>query len=471
MALKTVSGQAGKRAAGGQAGTNKKRSGQRLPAAARQLLEQIEAKTAVGGVLGLGYVGLPLILNIVKRGYRGLGFDIDQVKIDKLFQGKSYIEHFPDEQIREMLDTGRFDATSDFSRTGEADVISICLPTPLDHNRQPDLAAIRNSMTAMAPHLRPGQLVILESTTYPGTTDEVLEPILESHGLKVGEDLFLAFSPEREDPGNPKYSAANIPKVLGADTDASREVAAAYYGRLFDRIVPVSSTRVAEMTKLLENIYRCVNIALVNELKLLSQRMGFDIWEVIDAAATKPFGFQPFYPGPGLGGHCIPIDPFYLSWKALAYDFSTRFIDLAGEINTRMPYEVVERTAQALGESGRTLKGSHILVLGVAYKKNVDDIRESPALKVIKLLKDRGAEVSYYDPHVPVFRSERHGELPAKSLRGLSPQALREADAVLILTDHDKVDYEKVVKNARLVIDTRNATKNVRRGREKIVLA
>jgi len=442
----------------------------RLPAAAQELLRKIETKQAVCGVVGLGYVGLPLILNIDENGFRSLGFDIDQVKVEKLLAGQSYIEHFPDAMIRRLVENGRFSATSDFSRTAEADTISICLPTPLDRNRQPDLTAIRNSMEEMTIYLRPGQLILLESTTYPGTTEEVLRPIIERSGLTVGEDVFLAYSPEREDPGNPKYGAANIPKVLGAVTPACHAVAAAYYGRLFN-VVPVSSCRAAEMTKLLENIYRCVNIALVNELKLLSERMGINIWEVIDAAATKPFGFQPFYPGPGLGGHCIPIDPFYLSWKALEYDFSTRFIDLAGEINTRMPYEVVQSADRALEEHGKTLKGARILVLGVAYKKNVDDIRESPALKVIHLLKDRGAAIAYFDPHVPFFRSERHGELPAQSLKALTPNALREADAVLILTDHDDVDYDKVVRHAQLVIDTRNATKGVQRNREKIVQA
>jgi UDP-N-acetyl-D-glucosamine dehydrogenase len=442
-----------------------------LPAAGRELLDKIEGGRAVCGVVGLGYVGLPLILLINRKGFRSLGFDIDPRKVAKLKAGKSYIEHFPDAAVAELVAGGRFDATTDFSRAAEADTLSICLPTPLDRNMMPDLTAIKTTMGAMAPHLRAGQLVILESTTYPGTTEEVLQPILESGGLRVGRDIFLAFSPEREDPGNPKYSAANIPKVVGAVTPACRELVMAYYGRLFERLVPVSSCRAAEMAKLLENIYRCVNIALVNELKLLSQRMDINLWEVIDAAATKPFGFQPFYPGPGLGGHCIPIDPFYLSWKAREYDFTTRFIDLAGEINTRMPYEVVERTVAALGERGRVIKGARILVLGVAYKKNVDDIRESPALKVIHLLKERGAEISYYDPHVPFFRSERHGELPARSLKKLTPGALHAADAVLILTDHDAVDYGAVVRHARLVVDTRNATRAVKAGRSKIVMA
>ena len=449
----------------------KKTGSAQLPVAARRLLEKIESREAVGGVVGLGYVGLPLVLLIDRRGYRSLGFDIDPRKVKSLLAGRSYIEHFPDEAIATLVGGGRFDATTDFARAGDADAISICLPTPLDRNMQPDLGAITQTMGAMAPHLRPGQLVILESTTYPGTTEEVVLPILERSGLKVGRDLFVAYSPEREDPGNPKYSAANIPKVIGAVTPACRRAALAYYGALFERLVPVSSCRAAEMTKLLENIYRCVNIALVNELKLLTQRMGIDIWEVIEAASTKPFGFQPFYPGPGLGGHCIPIDPFYLSWKAREYDFSARFIELAGEINTRMPYEVVERTVEALGQRGKSARGARVLVLGVAYKANVDDIRESPALKVIGLLRERGARVSYYDPHVPFFRSERYGELPARSLRSLTPRALAAADAVLILTAHDAVDYEMVCRHARLVVDTRNATRRVRRGRHKIVLA
>lgn len=443
----------------------------RVPPAARRLLEKIESREAVGGVVGLGYVGLPLVLLIDRRGYRSLGFDIDPEKIKRLLAGRSYIEHFPDEAIAALAGGGRFEATTDFSRAGEADAISICLPTPLDRNMQPDLDAIIKTIRAMTPHLRPGQLIILESTTYPGTTDEVLLPLLEQSRLKVGRDLFLAYSPEREDPGNPKYSSANIPKVIGGVTPACRRVAVAYYDALFEALVPVSDCRVAEMTKLLENIYRCVNIALANELKLLSQRMDINIWEVIEAAATKPFGFQPFYPGPGLGGHCIPIDPFYLSWKAREYDFSARFIELAGEINTRMPYEVVERTVEALGRRGRAVKGARILVLGVAYKKNVDDIRESPALKVIGLLKERGAKISYYDPHVPVFHSERYGKLPARSLTSLTPKALRAADVALILTAHDAVDYATVCRHAPLVVDTRNATRGVRRWRNKIVLA
>jgi len=449
----------------------KKAAPHTLPPPARKLLEKIERREIVAGVIGLGYVGLPLVLLINEKGFRGLGFDIDPAKVEKLHAGRSYIGHFPDSMIADLVATGRFEATTDFARAGEADTLSICLPTPLDRNMQPDLGAIRQTMGAMAPHLRPGQLIILESTTYPGTTEEVLLPILEQSGLKVGRDLFLAYSPEREDPGNPRYSARNIPKVIGAVTPVCRKVALAYYGKIFDRLVPVSDCRTAEMTKLLENIYRCVNIAMVNELKLLTQRMGINIWEVIEAAATKPFGFHPFYPGPGLGGHCIPIDPFYLSWKAREYDFATRFIELAGEINTRMPYEVAERTVEALGRRGKAAKGARILVIGVAYKKNVGDIRESPALKVIHLLRERGAKISYYDPHVPFFRSERYGELPARSLKKLTPKVISGADAVLILTDHDAVDYDELVRHASLVIDTRNATRNIRHGRGKIVLA
>jgi UDP-N-acetyl-D-glucosamine dehydrogenase len=339
-----------------------------------------------------------------------------------------------------MRQSGRFEATADFSRIGEADTLSICVPTPLDAMHEPDLTAVRTTCEEIVPFLRPGQLVILESTTYPGTTREVMMPILERSGLKVGENLFVGFSPEREDPANPKFMAKSIPKVVGANDPASRRALETFYGSVFERIVPVSSCEVAEMSKLLENIYRCVNIALVNELKLLSERMGINIWEVIEASATKPFGFQAFFPGPGLGGHCIPIDPFYLSWKARQFDFSTRFIELAGEINARMPYEVVERVVRALNDRGVAAKGARVLVLGVAYKKNVDDIRESPALKVIELLNERGAVVTYYDPHVPRFVSERHGELPAEPLDELTDAALRDADAALILTDHDAVD-------------------------------
>ncbi|MCX7044689.1 MAG: nucleotide sugar dehydrogenase [Candidatus Sumerlaeota bacterium] len=437
----------------------------------KMFLEKVRSKKAVAGIVGLGYVGLPLTQLFVDKGYKVLGFDIDPVKVNALMKGRSYIEHIPAKGIARMVRSGMFEATTDFSRIGEVDAVSICVPTPLDKMREPDLTAVSETCKSIAPNLRPGQLIILESTTFPGTTQEVMVPILERSGLKAGRDFFAAFSPEREDPGNPKFSARNIPKVVGANDAASRAALEALYGAVFTQIVPVSSCEAAEMSKLLENIYRCVNIAMVNELKLLCQRMGINIWEVIEAAKTKPFGFQAFYPGPGLGGHCIPIDPYYLSWKARAYDFTTRFIELAGEINTSMPYSVVERAVRVLNDRGVKVKGARILVLGVAYKKNVDDIRESPALKVIELLDERGLKVTYHDPHVPHFRSERHGELKASPLPKLTDAALRAADAVMILTDHDAFDYPRIVKVACCVIDTRNATKAVTKGREKIVLA
>ncbi|MGB8096459.1 MAG: nucleotide sugar dehydrogenase [Terracidiphilus sp.] len=434
-------------------------------------LEKVERRTLRPGVVGLGYVGLPLTQLFANRGFRVIGIDIDSNKTTRLMRGESYIRHIPSAAIAEIVAQDRLMATADFSRASEADTLSICVPTPLDDMRQPDLTAVRTTVESLAPHLRPGQLVILESTTYPGTTTEVVIPILKKTGLKIGEELFVGYSPEREDPGNPNFTAQTIPKVVGANDPASRQALEAFYGAAFDTIVPVSSCEAAEMVKILENIYRCVNIALVNELKLLSQRMGLNIWEVIDAARTKPFGFQAFYPGPGLGGHCIPIDPFYLSWKARQYDFSTRFIELAGEVNTAMPYEVVARVGEYLNARGVASTAARLLVLGLAYKKNVDDCRESPAIKILKLLADRGYSIVYFDPLVTGYVSHRYGGLPGTELSALTDTDLKEADAVLLLTDHDAFDYERIVRLSRLVIDTRNATKGVRANREKIVLA
>jgi len=443
-----------------------------VPAAALSgFLEKIERKTLRAGVVGLGYVGLPLTELFANRGFRVIGIDIDRTKTERLMRGESYIRHIPSAGIAEILKKDLLVATADFSAASEADTLSICVPTPLDRMRQPDLTAVRTTVESLAPHLRPGQLVILESTTYPGTTREVVLPILERTGLKIGEELFVGYSPEREDPGNPHFTAQTIPKVVGANDPASRKALEAFYGAVFDSIVPVSSCEAAEMVKILENIYRCVNIALVNELKLLSQRMGLNIWEVIDAARTKPFGFQAFYPGPGLGGHCIPIDPFYLSWKAREYDFSTRFIELAGEVNSGMPYEVVARVGEHLNARGVASKSGRLLVLGLAYKKNVDDCRESPAIKILKLLADRGYSVTYFDPLVTGYVSHRYGRLPGTELAELTDADLESADATVLLTDHDAFDYERIVRRSQLVIDTRNATKNVKAHREKIVLA
>jgi UDP-N-acetyl-D-glucosamine dehydrogenase len=434
-------------------------------------LEKVERRTLRPGVVGLGYVGLPLTQLFANRGFRVIGIDIDSRKPERLMRGESYIRHIPSAAIAEIVERDRLLATADFSVASQADTLSICVPTPLDAMRQPDLTAVRTTVESLAPHLRPGQLVILESTTYPGTTTEVVIPILEKTGLKIGEELFVGYSPEREDPGNPNFTAQTIPKVVGANDPASRKALEAFYGAAFDTIVPVSSCEAAEMVKILENIYRCVNIALVNELKLLSQRMGMNIWEVIDAARTKPFGFQAFYPGPGLGGHCIPIDPFYLSWKARQFDFSTRFIELAGEVNTAMPYEVVARVGEFLNARGVASKSARLLVLGLAYKKNVDDCRESPAIKILKLLADRGYSIVYYDPLVTGYVSHRYGSLPGTELTVLADADLKGADATLLLTDHDTFDYERIVRLSQLVIDTRNATKNVRTDRDKIVLA
>ncbi|HEX8980620.1 MAG TPA: nucleotide sugar dehydrogenase [Parasulfuritortus sp.] len=417
------------------------------------LLGKIRDKTAVIGIVGLGYVGLPLALRYGEAGFRVLGIDIDPAKVDDLAQGRSYIEHIPAEAIRAANGRG-LACTTDFSRAAEADALIICVPTPLDHHREPDLSFVLDTTDALVPHMRPGQILSLESTTYPGTTDEELLPRVEARGLKVGQDVFLCFSPEREDPGNPDFVTRTIPKVCGGATPACLEVALALYGQAIDRVVPVSSTRAAEMTKLLENIHRAVNIGLVNELKMVCDRMAIDIHEVIRAAATKPFGFVPYWPGPGLGGHCIPIDPFYLTWKAREYGIHTRFIELAGEVNSHMPEWVMAKVADALNERGKSIKGSKVLVLGIAYKKNIDDTRESPSVELMALLRAKGAEVAYSDPHVPVFPKKREYSFDLKSVP-LTSETVAGYDLLLLATHHDAFDYAMLGRHAKLIVDTR----------------
>jgi UDP-N-acetyl-D-glucosamine dehydrogenase len=423
-----------------------------------ELLANFKARRARIGIVGLGYVGIPLALTAAKAGFKVLGFDIDEPRVDQINRGESFIKHIPAELISESVKDKQFEATADFDRLGEPDAILICVPTPLTKYREPDLSYVENTARAIAPRLRKGQLVVLESTTYPGTTDEILKPIFESTGLKSGVDFFLAFSPEREDPGNPDFGTSTIPKVVGGDGPDALAIAEALYSQLIVKTVPVSSTATAEAVKLTENIFRAVNIALVNELKVVYAAMGVDVWEVIDAAKTKPFGFMPFYPGPGLGGHCIPIDPFYLTWKAREYDIATRFIELAGQINTRMPYYVVNKLAEAVDRSGKAFTGSKVLMLGIAYKKNVDDMRESPSLKLIELIEARGAHVDFFDPYIPVIPMTReHAELAGRRSVSLDAKTIAGYDAVLIATDHDNVDYKLVVDNAKVVVDTRNA--------------
>jgi UDP-N-acetyl-D-glucosamine dehydrogenase len=432
--------------------------------------EAIRQKTAKIGVIGLGYVGLPLIRTFVAAGFQTLGFDVDPEKVKNLKAGRSYIEHIPSEWIKSCVKEGKFVPTADMSRMAEADALLICVPTPLSPSRDPDLVFVESTARAVAAHLRPGQLVVLESTTYPGTTRDVVLPILEETGLRLEKDFFLAYSPEREDPGNPDFTAGNIPKVVGGSGPTSRDLAVSLYGQAMPEVIPVSTCEIAEACKILENSYRAINIALVNELKMLFDRMGMDVWEVIDAAKTKPFGFQAFYPGPGLGGHCIPIDPFYLTWLARCHGMTTRFIELAGEINTGMPQYVVGRMAEALNQCGKPLRGSKVCVLGVAYKKDVDDARESPAFVLIELLQKNGAQVSYNDPHIPHLPQTRHFRIPMES-SPLTAKYLAGLDCVLIATDHSAYDYDFIVRHAPLVVDTRNATKNVRVGREKICKA
>lgn len=421
------------------------------------LKDILTSKSSQFGVAGLGYVGLPLAVEMAKSGHKVIGFDIAEDKVELVNQGKSYIPDVNQDDLARLVQEGMLVATTDFSRASEIDAVAICVPTPLDAMKEPDVSYMVSAAEKLAPYLTPDTLVTLESTTYPGTTEEVLQPIIESHGLKVGKDLALAFSPERVDPGNPTFQTKNTPKVVGGVNQESTDAAIAFYREFLDEIVPVSTARAAEMAKLLENIFRCVNIALVNELAQLADRMDINIWEVVDAAKTKPFGFMPFYPGPGLGGHCIPIDPFYLSWKAREYDFHTEFIELAGKVNENMPYFVVERLMYALNEQKKALSGSRILVLGVAYKNDIDDMRESPAIKVIDLLSKHNPEIVYHDPYVPEYK---YDGITMKSVE-LTDAEIEAADAVLVLTAHSNVDYERVAQHAKLVLDTRNAMKTI----------
>jgi len=435
-----------------------------------KLLEKIKSKKAVIGIIGLGYVGLPLVREFVRGGASVIGFDVDPKKIKNLKSGKSYIGHIPSGLIKNMVGSKKFTPTADMSRLSEVDCILACVPTPLTQMREPDMTYVEATSWSVSAHLRRGQLVIMESTTYPGTSREVILPILEDSGLKVGKDFFLAYSPEREDPGRTDYSTKTIPKVVGGYDKNSLKAAKACYEIAIDEIVAVSSCEAAEASKILENTYRCVNIALVNEMKILLDKMGIDVWEVIRAASSKPFGFQPFYPGPGLGGHCIPIDPFYLSWKAREYGVSTRFIELAGEVNVSMPEWVISKLMLALNHESKPLKGSKILILGLAYKKNIDDVRESPSLELIELLREHGAKTDYNDPYVPKTQKMREHDLKMTSKK-ITAKMLSSYDAVLISTDHSDYDYQFIVDNSKMVIDTRNATANVKRGKKKIIKA
>ena len=438
------------------------------------LKQRIERRESLIGVIGMGYVGQPLAIAAHQRGFRVLGFDTDAAKVSALNSGTSGILTIPDEKILGMRNNNRFQATSNVADLRKPDILLICVPTPLTRYREPDLSFVEATSRAIASVLRPGQLICLESTTYPGTTAEIVRPILEESGFVVGRDIFLAFSPEREDPGNPNYRTANIPKVVGADDETSLELAKAYYGAIVEQIIAVNMAATAEAVKLTENIFRCVNIALVNELKHIYGRMGINIWDVIDAASTKPFGFMPFYPGPGLGGHCIPIDPFYLTWKAREFDVPTRFIELAGEINAAEPRAVVDALATALSARKKlSLNGARILLIGLAYKKNVDDLRESPALVIMQDLLDRGSVVSYFDPWIPTIPATRaHPSLAGRQSVAWKPSEFATRfDAVLIVTDHDAVDYRELVESIDLVVDTRNATRNIDCERTRIVLA
>jgi UDP-N-acetyl-D-glucosamine dehydrogenase len=434
------------------------------------LLARINGRTAAVGIIGLGYVGLPLARAFSANGFRVLGFDIDPAKVKTLNAGRSFIKQIPDSAVAGMREQG-FEATDRFDRLDEPDAVLICVPTPLTDAREPDLTFVTNSAHAVAAQLRPGQLVVLESTTYPTTTREVVLPILERTDLVPGKDFFLAFSPEREDPGNATFSVNNIPKVVGGLDPKCSDLACALYGAIVPQVVKVSTPEVAEACKILENTYRAINIALVNELKVLYDRMGIDVWEVIDAAKTKPFGFQAFYPGPGLGGHCIPLDPFYLTWVARKYGMNTRFIELAGEVNTAMPEFVVNKVADALNDRGKPVKGSNVAILGMAYKKDIDDPRESPGFELMDLLLKKGAAVTYNDPHIPALPRMRHWPHLRMASSALTAEYLAAQDCVLIATDHTAYDYGWVVAQSQLVVDTRNATKQVREHRDRIVRA
>lgn len=429
-----------------------------------ELEKKIKDKTAIVGILGLGYVGLPLAVEFGGAGFKVIGFDISEKKVELVNSGRSDIDDIPSEQVKQLRDARRLEATSDFSKLKETDCIAICVPTPLNKTKDPDVSFILSAAGEIKKYLRHGQLIVLESTTYPGTTDELILPMLEETGLKAGKDFFLAFSPERVDPGNPSYHTSNTPKIVGGIDELSTKLSKDFYEQVIAEVVPVSSTRAAEMVKLLENTFRSVNIGLVNEVALMCARLQIDVWEVIDAAATKPFGFLKFYPGPGLGGHCIPIDPHYLSWKLRSLNYYARFIELAGDINSRMPEYVVDLVAKALNNNKKSISGAGILILGIAYKKDVSDVRESPALDIIRLLETRGARVSYHDPFVPTVRLDgRNGQSVP-----LNESTVREADCVVIVTDHSSVDYEWIVENSSVIVDTRNATRNVKSGREKI---
>jgi UDP-N-acetyl-D-glucosamine dehydrogenase len=440
-----------------------------VPPSHTRLDELIRTKRAVVGVIGLGYVGLPLVRAFTAAGFRCIGFDVDKSKVDRLHSGESYIRHIDAAGVTSLIRDKLFEPTADMSKLSQADCIVICVPTPLNETRDPDLSYIKGTARSIAKALRPGQLVVLESTSFPTTTRTAVWPTLESTGLKCGTDYFLAFSPEREDPGNARFQAATIPKVVGGFDEASGDLACRLYAQAVVEVVRVSSMEVAEACKILENTYRAVNIALVNELKVLYDKLGIDVWEVIDAAKTKPFGFQAFYPGPGLGGHCIPVDPFYLTWLARKHGEQTRFIELAGEVNAHMPQYVVNRVAEFLNDRSQPIKGSRVAILGVAYKKDVDDPRESPSFELMKLLLARGAVLTYSDPYVPVLPKMRHyPDLPVMRSQGLTQEYLRSQDCVLIATDHSAYDYEFIVEHSTMVVDTRNATKHVSRGREKI---
>jgi UDP-N-acetyl-D-glucosamine dehydrogenase len=419
----------------------------------KEVISSLKNANSKIGIVGLGYVGLPLMLRFQEEGYKVLGFDIDEFKVSRLMKGESYIEHIRSDKIKHAVSQG-FEATLDFKRIPEVDAIILCVPTPLNKYREPDLSFVLDTVDSIVPYLRKGQVVSLESTTYPGTTEEELLPRVESNGLKVGTDIFLVFSPEREDPGRGDFTTKTIPKVVGGHTQNCLEVGIALYGKVIDRVVPVSSTKAAEMTKLLENIHRAVNIGLVNEMKIVCDKMGIDIHEVIDAASTKPFGFVAYRPGPGLGGHCIPIDPFYLTWKAREYGVHTRFIELAGEINSSMPSYVLKKIAKSMNGNKKSINGSRILILGISYKKNVDDMRESPSVFLMEKLRSQGAVIDYTDPHVPVFPKMREHKFDLKSVT-LTAETLKSYDCVVLTTDHDKFDYDLIIKNARLVVDTR----------------
>ena len=443
---------------------------ERIPPMKDALKNKIADRSAAVGVIGLGYVGLPLVQAFGQAGFSVCGFDIDQRKIDALSSGQSYIDRVTPEWLQSATSEGKLDVTTEFQKLSDMDAIIVCVPTPLTKTREPDLSYVTSTAEQIQKHMKRGQLVVLESTTYPGTTDEVLRPMFEETGLKCGEDFFLAFSPEREDPGNPDFHTSSIPKLVGGVDEVSGELAYELYDAAVNKVVKVTTAAVAEAAKVLENIYRAVNIALVNELKVIFDQMGIDVWDVVEAASTKPFGFQPFYPGPGLGGHCIPIDPFYLAWKAREFDNVTRFIELAGQINTQMPNYVVSKLTSALNKHRKPLKDSRGLIIGVAYKPNISDVRESPAFKIMELLQEHGVALQYYEPFIDELPETRHYRVNAEPAE-LTQETLEGCDFALIVTNHDGIDWDMVVRHAPLVIDTRNATKNVAEGREKIVKA